>query len=399
MLAADKYPPFRVDVAVLFGREMVARGHTFDWVLQSEEACERSYRTVWSGGRVWVGRTDSGATLLSRLRKHAYDLLHDLKMFRLARARRYDLIQVKDKFASALLAALAARLSRARFIYWLSYPFPEAWLYYAKEGTARYPALYLLRGRVSRWVLYRVIMRLADHVFVQSEQMRDDVAAMGVDRDKLTAVPMGISLEDFPQPAAAVKNRGAEAARKVVYLGTLVRRRRIDFLIRVMAKVLDVVPQARLQLVGGGDGPSDEEFIREEARRLGVEHAVTITGFLPRDQALKSIEEADLCLSPFRPTPILNSASPTKLVEYMAMAKPVVANDHPEQRLVLAESGGGISVPYQEEAFAQAIVTLLNDPEGAADMGRRGRRYVEQWRTYARLAALVEKEYLRVCAR
>src|SRR6185295_7446036 len=105
---------------------------------------------------------------------------------------------------------------------------------------------------------------------------------------------------------------------------------RMDFMVRCLAEVLRQRPDARLLFVGGGDRAGDEEAIWAESERLGVRDRVEITGRLPRPQALRRIAAADVCVSPFFPTPILNSTSPTKLVEYMALQRPVVANDHPE---------------------------------------------------------------------
>ena len=53
----------------------------------------------------------------------------------------------------------------------------------------------------------------------------------------------------------------------------------------------------------------------------------------------------------------------------MALGKAVVANDHPEQRRVIEESGAGICVPYAEQPFAAAIVRLLEDPDDGATHG------------------------------
>jgi glycosyltransferase involved in cell wall biosynthesis len=156
------------------------------------------------------------------------------------------------------------------------------------------------------------------------------------------------------------------------------------------------VPEARLLLVGAGNRPSDEEHIRSEARRLKVLDRLEITGFRPRDEALRLISRATVCVSPFFPTPILNSTSPTKLIEYMALERAVVANDHPEQRLVLEQSRAGLCVPYDESAFAAAIVYLLNHPEEAELMGERGRNYVESHRDYRRIADAVATEYRKI---
>lgn len=150
-----------------------------------------------------------------------------------------------------------------------------------KQGTARYPWLYLLRGEVFKLLLYRVILPCADRIFVQSEQMKKDVVAMGIAEEKLTAVPMGVPLEQIPYQADGTPSQEGKTEMMVVYLGTLIRPRRIDFLIRVFEKVLRQVPNARLYLVGGGDDPADEQMLIDEAVRLGVGHAVVFTGFLP----------------------------------------------------------------------------------------------------------------------
>jgi glycosyltransferase involved in cell wall biosynthesis len=185
----------------------------------------------------------------------------------------------------------------------------------------------------------------------------------------------------------------------LLYLGTLARVRRLAFLVRVLTAVTKELPDVKLYLVGSGDEPRDEQELIDEATRLGVTSSLVLTGQLPRAEALRYVLEADVCVSPFFPTPILNSTSPTKLIEYMAMGKAVVANDHPEQRLVIEESGAGYCVPYEEDAFAQAILTLLNAPELALAMGARGRRYAVEHRAYGFIADLVERELLAVASR
>jgi len=77
---------------------------------------------------------------------------------------------------------------------------------------------------------------------------------------------------------------------------------------------------------------------------------VVFVGQLPQPEALVYVQESDVCTSPFYPTPILQSASPTKLVEYLRPATRV-ANDHPEQRRVIEDSGAGICTPYDEGAL------------------------------------------------
>src|SRR6202034_1202523 len=116
------------------------------------------------------------------------------------------------------------------------------------------------------------------------------------------------------------------------------------FLIRTFVQVLHAVSTAQLFIVGQGDHPEDRAFLEQEVARLQLKTSVTFVGQLPRAQALDYVREADVCVSPFYPTPVLQSTSPTKLVEYLAVGKAVLPNDHPQQRRVIEESGGGICV-------------------------------------------------------
>jgi len=395
VVSSDTYPPTRVDVAVLFGQELAGRSHRIDWILQSEASCRRAFVTGWAGGQVWVGATDLGHSLLNRVRKHLLGIANDLRLFARLRSGSYDAIEVKDKFLAGIFAVIARRLYGTRFIYWLSYPYPEHYLLCGRDGTGRYPLLYLLRGWSFKWLLYRWLLPAADRVFVQSEQMRQDIAAEGIPRDKMTAVPMGISAS-LCEAADLSDNRKLMPAGVPVllYLGTLNKVRRLDFLIRTFALVHRVIPAAQLYVVGRGEDPSDEALLENEAARLGLSASVVFVGHVPHAQALQYIQEADVCASPFFPTPVLRSASPTKLVEYMAMGKAVVANDHPEQKRVIDASGGGYCVPFEEGAFADAVVRLLQDPYTARRMGRFGRAYVLQHRAYSVIADEVEATLL-----
>jgi len=399
-LAADKFPPFWGDTSILFARHLVGRGHKIDWLLQSEADCRQSHETRWKSSRVWVGATDNGTSRWRRLKKHLLNFCNELKIFRLTRQENYDCIVVKDKFIFTLIAIVVARFKKTKLIYWLSYPFPEDSLHRVRCGSARYPLFYFVRGRLFSVLLYRVIMPEADHVFVQSEQMKRDVIAKGILAGKLTAVPMGVEITDVPYQKDLSMTVQNDDEKKIVYIGTLTRVRKLDFLVRVVDLVRKQVPGAKLYLVGAGDDFEDEQLIINEAVRLGLAEVVVITGFLPKAAMWKYIQTADVCVSPYYPTFILNSTSPTKLIKYMAIGKAVVANDHPEQRQVLRDSAGGLCVPYREEAFADAIVALLRDPQKAAEMGQNGRKYIEQHRTYQVIADMVDHRFLQIlCGR
>jgi len=360
--------------------------------MQAQAPETTSGKHGFGNGHVYLAATTAGTSRLSRLSKHVYDFLNDFRVFSLVRKAQYDVIQVKDKYFAAVLALFAARMRGVKFCYWLAYPHAEANLHVAKHGMARYPILYRLRGISMGFLLYRVILPRADHVFVQSEQMKKDIAARGIGTAKMTPIPGSLTLDSIPYREG--EDPGPEGP-IVLYVGTLNRKRRLEFVIRVFRRVLDAIPAATLWMVGGGVNPEDEEVLGEEIRNQGIDpERVTFFGEVPMSHVWQYIERSAVCLSPIYPSFILNQGSPTKLIEYMAMARPVIANEeNPEQAQVLADSSAGLSRPWDEPQFAAAVVELLSDPHRARQMGEDGRVWVESHRTSTVMADVVENKY------
>ncbi len=388
----EPFPTFRPDVAVLFGDELLGRGHEIDFVMQAALDSDPVGTLRWHGRTVWVGPTDCGDGFLHRLRRHVRALSHDLRLLREVHAGRYQAVQVRDKFLIAALLAWLAPRRRLKFFYWLSFPEPESLLLRAQDGTARYPLASRVRGTVFTILLYHWILPRCDHAFVQSEQMRQDVGARGIDLSKLTPVPMGISAAEIPTQNP---DRGASTGElTLAYLGTLNTQRRLEMLIDMLALLRQRGLPARLVMIGGGDEPADLPRLQQRAADLGLRGHVEFTGLLPRAAALARVRQADICLSPFFPTPVLRSTSPTKLVEYLALGMPVVANNQPEQRYVLKQSAAGLCVPWGARHFARAVAWLAaRSANERHDMGERGRQWVLAHRVYPRIADAVEAKY------
>jgi glycosyltransferase involved in cell wall biosynthesis len=149
--------------------------------------------------------------------------------------------------------------------------------------------------------------------------------------------------------------------------------------------------RAQLLLIGDSAKSEDRHKLEQLASDLQVADQVTITGFLPRRDALNLARTADIGVSPFFPSKVLDVASPTKLIEYLALGLPVVANAHPDQSAVLKACRSGVCVPWGARHFARAITWLSHrsDAELTA-MGRRGRDWVLATRSYERIADAFE---------
>lgn len=393
-ISADTYPPFRVDVEVLFGKKMREIGCQNLFILQSKDKCKKSYKTKWLGNIVIVGKNYIGKKPFQKFINQTYGLINDIRAIPYLHKNDIDFIILKDKFISAALFSVLSKKFKKPLIYWLSYPYPEANIHKAKNN--KYFLFYYLRGRVYAFLLYKIILKLCVYAFVQSEQMKKDIVTKGIDSAKLSAVPMGVELEndDFKIKNDYLKNSNAYP--KILYLGTMVKVRKIDFVLRVFKKVIKIIPNAMLYMVGGSEIDEDLEYLKNYAKKLNIDKSILFTGLINRKEALNYVKEADVCLSPFYPTPILNSTSPTKIIEYMALKKPIVGNDHPEQKKIIKEANCGICVHYNEKEFANAIIKIIESPQESIVMGINGRKYIEKHRDYKIIAQEVKKKLIQI---
>ena len=379
----DPYPAYRVDLTELFGVELQRLGLDTQWFMDAPVK-PRTQVTGFFGQTVIV--PPGGPRALKRFRYWFSDIARMLAL----RRTDVDAIQCRDKYIGSLVGLVVARIIGVPFFYWCSYPFPDHNLALAKDATGVRKLYLLAHGWFGHWVLQKVVMPRSRHVFVQSAQMKRDLVALGIKPGQMTPVLMGVAsgMLDWAARNTVDVERG-----KVVYIGTLASVRKLDAIVRAFALVVKDLPQAKLYLVGDGDFPHEREALEQLVKQLGLGDSVVFTGFVPMEQAWLHAKSAAVCLSPFYPTPVLASASPTKLVEYMALGRPIVCNDHPEQSEVIKASGVGICVPWDERAFAHAISWVLQNKDDAELQASKGPEWVRNNRVYPKIAQEVYDVY------
>jgi glycosyltransferase involved in cell wall biosynthesis len=384
----DKYPPYRVDISVLIFKKAIDRGHRIDCVIQSEER-QASFNTL-SGEHlnIHIGPATARRSRVSRALNKLLYLVNDLLRIRLFFNQPHEAVLIKDKFISALPVYAFAGLLKIPVIYWLSYPFPEDALHRARTGLSRYPLVSRLKGSICHWVLYNLLLPCAKHAFVQTREMKRQIAQLGIPIEKMTVLPMGCEIEKIPYYGISKNENKSGKEFRIGYIGSLSKVRRIDFLLRVLNILRRRFEGVTLHLVGGGDEDGDVESLKEIASDLGIADAVLFEGFLPQAQAWERMRNVDVCVSHLFPDPILDVGFPTKLIEYMALGKAIVANSHVEQLSILASSKAGLCVPYSEEAFADAFIYLMKNRLILKKLGSNARRYVQVNYNYNMIADL-----------
>lgn len=395
-VAPDDYPAFRVDLVELFSNHLVGRGLEIDWSLRPFE--DGPARVDERGAeRFYVPRRQMSAKFGSLRYRLAENWLRLKLAWRAARGN-YDLIQVRDQPLWAITYGLAGKISGTPCLFWMSYPVLEGRLRDALENLIpmSWPArlVRIAYAVTGNFLFHKVALPLSSHVIVQSERMRERVGFRGIRMEKMTPIPMGVSTERYnaasirpvDDPRVAGKKCMAYLCANVVSILTYLT---FDALAELVAEGHDAV----LVLIGAVPD-FERDKLNARLEELGLSDRVIFTGRLPLAEALGWVKRADVCLSPFMMDAAQQVATPTKLVEYLAMGRPVVGTVHYDQNEVIHGSGTGFVTAYSGEAMAEGVARLFDDPEKAEAMGAKGPAWVKANRDYARLADAVERIYV-----
>lgn len=162
----------------------------------------------------------------------------------------------------------------------------------------------------------------------------------------------------------------------VGYVGVMGKQEGIDYLLRAARYIVFDLNRkdVHFTLVGGG---TELNQLKSYAVELGVEDFVSFTGRVPDEELLDVLCTADVCVNPDVANEMNDKSTMNKIMEYMALAKPIVQFDLTEGRF----SAGDASLYAKrndEIDMARKIVSLLDDPAKRKEMGDLGRKRVAQ---------------------
>jgi glycosyltransferase involved in cell wall biosynthesis len=238
-------------------------------------------------------------------------------------------------------------------------------------------------------------LRHADLIVVVSEVLREELLARGVPGERILALPNGVDPGRYHpglDGAAGRRRLGFEGRTVVGFIGTFGVWHGAPVLARAAALVLRERPGSRFLFVGDGPERSRTETMLREA---GLGNRVEFTGLVPQDEGPAHLAAMDILAAPHVPNPDGSRffGSPTKLFEYMAMGKAIVASRLEQIGDVLEHERTGILVPPADEtALARAIVRLIDAPDLRERLGGAARRRALERHTWAaNVRAIVER--------
>jgi len=202
----------------------------------------------------------------------------------------------------------------------------------------------------------------------------------GMKPDRVFVVRSGPDLERLKRlPPKPELRKGRKYL--VGYVGTMGKQEGIDYLLRAVQYIIREKKRTDIQfgLVGGGP---EREQLQAYAAELGVSDYVTFTGRVPDQEMLEMLCTADVCVNPDVANEMNDKSTMNKIMEYMALGKPLVQFDLKEGRFSAMEASL-YAKKNDEIDMAEKIIELLDDPERRKRMGEFGRARVEnelQWK-------------------
>jgi glycosyltransferase involved in cell wall biosynthesis len=349
-------------------------GYGVSIICPTGKGCEKRHEII---NGIHIYRYDlpvEGAGARGYAIEYAAAIFHALRIaWQVHRTRGFDVVHAcnpPDLFF--LIGGLFKLCFGTKFVFDHHDICPE--LYEAKFG--RRDALWKLMV----W-LERITFRVADISIATNESYRRIAIERGrMPPERVFVVRSGPSLARLKiLPPDERLKRGRRYL--VGYVGTMGKQEGIDQLLRAVRHIVFDLGRSDVHFGLVGSGTSLEEM-KAFAQELGVAEHVTFTGRVPDGEMLAMLNTADVCVNPDIANELNDKSTMNKIMEYMALGKPIVQFDLAEGRHS-AQQASLYAMKNDAMDFAARIVELLDDPIRRKEMGEFGRRRVEnelEWR-------------------
>jgi len=279
-----------------------------------------------------------------------------------------------------------ARARRAGFVFNVQDIFPDIAV---EIGAIRNRWVISAASALERWCY-----RSADAVTVLSEDLARNVRAKSMRDDKVHVIPNFVDTAAI-QPSDPEndyrREHSLERKTVVMYAGNVGLSQSLELMIDAATAL---AYEEDLVFVINGQGARRGAL---EAKAASLDN-VRFIDFQPPERLGEVLAAGDIHLVPLK-SGLASSSFPSKTYSILAAGRPLIASIDPGTEIarILEESGAGIATPPDDaEAMTKAIRRMLDSPDDAAEMGRRGRAYVERYVSTRAVADAYETLFRRL---
>ncbi|MDH5763415.1 MAG: glycosyltransferase family 4 protein [Nitrospinota bacterium] len=242
-------------------------------------------------------------------------------------------------------------------------------------------------------------LRGADVVVVVSQTLRDQLIERGIDSDKILTNPNGVDPETYSPGIDGSDIRlkyNLENKTIIGFIGTYEKWHGAEILAQAFGLLIQKHPWYRdhTRLLMIGNGPTMPQ-VERELTAYGITQECILTGIVPQEEGPAHMAACDILASPHVPNPDGTPffGSPTKLFEYMAMGKGIVASDLDQIGEVLEhDHTAWLVTPGSAESLMHGLKFMIDNPDIGKRMGEAARKEVISkytWKEHTR--KIIEK--------
>jgi glycosyltransferase involved in cell wall biosynthesis len=280
----------------------------------------------------------------------------------------FDVIHLHNPPNTLFVIGLFYRILGKKFVFDHHDLSPETFLsrYNAKDGII--PRILLLEEKLC--------LRSANLVIATNESYKKiDIKRGKKKPEDIFVVRNGPDLNLFKPVEPDLDLRKTEK-KILVYIGVMGPQDGVDYLLRSLHILVNEFNRKDFYcvIIGFGDSLNDLRKLREE---LNLQEHCIFTGRIPFNDLLKYLSTADICVDPNPSNPLNDYSTWIKVMEYMSFGKPLVCFDLKETHYS-AQDAAIYVTPNDEKEYAQAIITLMDDPKLREEMGEFGKQRVEK---------------------
>jgi len=226
-------------------------------------------------------------------------------------------------------------------------------------------------GNIKRSIpLLQKMVGQCEKLVLVGQPLRTHVHSLGLSQECLAVIPNGTDLPDRTEVSEG--QRALDIARRIVSVSNLVALKGIDLNLRALARISATHPQLKWEYVIVGEGPLRYELETLSAE-LGLTERVRFLGRISYAGTMQAIAAADIFS-----LPSWGEAFGIVYLEAMARMRPVIGCLENGAADIISDGVDGLLIPPQDEvALAQALESLLSDPERCSRIGVAGRQTAE----------------------
>lgn len=359
------------------GRELVSRGYDVEVIIQESKGKSQveapPYKLVCLPGDTY---SITGQLIFAH------------SLFRLLRRNEYDIIHGKNPFSSVLPALLLKKAGgRARMIYDVR----GLWVDFGVHAKRMPKAVALWLEKLDSFCMNHV-----DRVIAISSELRDVLVRKGVEEGKIEVI-VGDGVDLLKARDIEKKDVGdvfGFDGKVVGYVGSIGRARCSERIIESFGIVKEQVDfEVNLVMMGPFQDEFEAKHFQNLVRKKELDGSVFFTGYIPHDEAIGYMKSFDVAVAYHEGDfEFYNVAVPTKILEYMATGRSILATDHKMYRNLLTHGKDAYLTEQNPKAFAEGVLCLLENDELSERLAKNAQVTAEKY-SFQKITDEIEKIY------